>query len=457
MNAASRIEDIERLLRHGPKTGAELMAALQISQPTLSRTIQSSPERFTMFRVRGERTPRYGLLRSLPAGVSARQPVSRVSEQGAIEMWAELEFLSGGMTLEKKSGRTKLYEGLPPYMAFAAPTGFLGRQAAHGAAGLLNTPHSLSDWTDDHRAAYLVTYSLNVPGNLIYGSRPLQAEMGLRSFGATAAAGRLAYYEVAANVLRSEPDACSAGGEQPKFLAIMEDAGHVIVKFAKTGTRMAALLPMEQHALACLASVGVPAAVARIHSSQKYVFLEVERFDRVGRHGRVGMLSAGAIDDELFGSRDTWSQFAARCRQRGYLGREDAQRIDIMAAFSELIGNSDRHFENISVLTDDAGTWRVAPAYDILPMRYAPIGAGVDPDLTPVAPRIGTIGAQPCVWARAVEAATQFWEGVRDDRLALPVSPEFKVLAGQCLAAVHEFAAPLLPTRGTRFPAGARP
>ena len=225
-----------------------------------------------------------------------------------------------------------------------------------------------------------------------------------------------------------------------------EDSGHVIVKFAKKGTRMADLLPLENLALRSLEEVGVPAARTQLAASADYVFLEVQRFDRSGRHGRIGMLWAGSIDDEFFGVRDTWSEFAARCEQARYLSAEDARNIDVMAAFSELIGNGDRHFDNISVLLREDGKYEgVAPAYDILPMRYASIGGGVDPDLTPVSPKLGTIGAKPEVWARAADAANRFWAAVRDGWLDAPASKGLRKLADENLAVVREFVVPLLP------------
>jgi len=45
----------------------------------------------------------------------------------------------------------------------------------------------------------------------------------------------------------------------------------------------------------------------------------MSRFDRAGRTGRIGMLSAGVVDDGCFGLQDTWSQFAARCVTTWYL------------------------------------------------------------------------------------------------------------------------------------------
>ena len=78
----------------------------------------------------------------------------------------------------------------------------------------------------------------------------------------------------------------------------------------------------------------------------------------------------------------------------------------------------------------------------------------MDPDLTPIQPRLGTIGAKPEVWARAAEAASRFWTAVQHGRLDLPVSREFQELAAKNLAVVQEFVAPLLPADNTGIQAG---
>ncbi|OYT86658.1 MAG: hypothetical protein CFE46_14415 [Burkholderiales bacterium PBB6] len=388
----------------------------------------------------------YGLLRQLPLGLGARQRIHRHMRDGHIAPFAELEFLAGGATVERIGDVTRLYEGLPPYMLFAAPSGFLGRQLAHEAARSQPFPTSLRDWNDDHRVAYLFTQGLNLPGNLIFGSAPLERELAFRAIQPTPAEQRLDHYVGMATALRGAAYGSSAGGEQPKFLWLTEGAGHVIVKFAKLGSRMAELLPLEHLALRSLADVGVPASSTQLLAGGGYVFLEVQRFDRIGLNGRVGMLSAGSVDDEFFGMRDSWSEFAARCEQARYLTAEDARNIDVMAAFSELIGNNDRHFENISLLIREDGEYQgVAPAYDILPMRYASLGGGVDPDLAPIEPKVGTIGAQPEVWACAAKAAERFWLAAMNEDLPAPLSPEMRQLAHENLKVGKTFVAPLLP------------
>jgi HipA-like C-terminal domain len=453
MNASARLKnappvpDIELVLRGGPRSAGQLLAALGISQPTLSRTIQRLSGTVTRFRISGDRTPRYALLRQLPWGLKPRQCIYRLLSGGNIEPFADVEFLSGGATLERMGKRTRLYEGLPPYMSFAAPSGFLGRQLAQEAANSQHFPSSLKDWGDDHRVAYLFTRGLNLPGNLVFGDAPLQMEMDFRGLPATPAGEKLEHYERMAATLRGAAYGSSAGGEQPKFLWLSEDTGHVIVKFAKLGSRMAELLPLEHLALRSLAELGVPASRTQLMAAGDYVFLEVQRFDRVGLQGRVGMLSAGAVDDEFFGMRDSWPQFAARCEQAKYLSERDARLVDTMAAFSELIGNSDRHFENISILIGEDGEYLgIAPAYDILPMRYASIGGGLDPDLSTIEPKVGTIGAKPEVWARAAQAAERFWTAAMTEALPVPLSREMRELAQANLLAARAFVAPLLPS-----------
>lgn len=445
-SADSSSRRIELALSGGPRTSEQLMASLGISQPTLSRSIRALSQKVTSFRVKGQRTPLYALLRQLPMGLSPRQRIHRYLDQGHIRPFADVEFLAGGATLERAGKVITLYDGLPPYMAFAAPSGFLGRQLAQEAANSQLFPASLKDWRDEHRVAYLFTQGLNLPGNLVFGDVALQKEMDLRAAAPIPAAEALAHYEAMASALKAASYGSSAGGEQPKFLSLTEGSGHVIVKFAKLGSRMAELLPLEHLALRALGEVGVPAAPTRLLAGNDYVFLEVVRFDRVGLTGRIGMLSAGSVDDEFFGRRDSWPEFAARCEQAKYLSPGDARHVETMAAFSELIGNTDRHFENISLLIDEDGEYKsIAPAYDILPMRYASIGGGVDPDLTPIEPRIGTIGTKPEVWERAARAAERFWLSVQTEVLTTPLSQEMRRVAAQNLEVARKFVAPLLP------------
>jgi serine/threonine protein kinase HipA of HipAB toxin-antitoxin module len=227
-------------------------------------------------------------------------------------------------------------------------------------------------------------------------------------------------YEALARATTQTGAGSSAGGEQPKFTCETEERGHLIVKFARIGTRSSEMLVLEDLALRSLKDAGVDAATTRYFESDGYGFLEVERFDRVGRFGRLGMISADAINDELFGMRDNWPAFAQRCEKAGLLKPDSVRQVFVLAAFSELIGNGDRHFENLSLMTDEHGRpVAVSPAYDMLPMMYAPLGGGLEPDLQRVAPSFQSLGARHDIWTQAFGAARNLWtQAASDTRLS---------------------------------------
>lgn len=197
---------------------------------------------------------------------------------------------------------------------------------AQEASRVAGFPANLRGWHDDHRVAWRFTMGMNLSGNLVFGDASLQRELDLRAQPPTPAESKLQAYVAVVSQRQGAAYGSSAGGEQPKFLWLTQDAGPVVVKFARLGSRMAELLALEHPALRSLRAVGIPASRSELPSYGDHVLLEVRRFDRVGPHGRIGLLSAGVVDDEAFGRRDSWPEFAARCEQAGYLSAEDALR-----------------------------------------------------------------------------------------------------------------------------------
>lgn len=62
----------------------------------------------------------------------------------------------------------------------------------------------------------------------------------------------------------------------------------------------------------------------------------------------------------------------------GHLGAEDVRRVQWLDTFGQLIGNTDRHLGNLSVLAElDSAAFELAPVYDMLPMLFAPAGTRV--------------------------------------------------------------------------------
>lgn len=453
MNAASRTRSVDEpgraaLVRHalsqGPRAVDELLVQLQVSQATFSRTIQELGREVVRLRVPGVRTPRYALVRNEP--VPSPQSVFRVGEDGRVTEVGAVSFLRGGTWVDMGGPDSRLHEGLPPAMAFAAPSGYLGARIAKVVATEIGVPSSLRDWSDDHRVKFLCSVGSDVAGSLMWGASSFAAHMASRQVAPIATADIPKAYQDLANATSQTGAGSSAGGEQPKFTCETEARGHLIVKFARVGTRSSEMLILEELALRALDEAGVEAALSRYFEIDGYGFLEIERFDRVGRFGRRGMISAGAIDDELFGMRDNWPSFAQRCEEAGMLGPSSVRQVLVLTAFSELIGNGDRHFENLSLMTDERGRpIEVSPAYDMLPMMYAPVGGGIEPELRLVAASFQSLGAKPDVWEQAFQAAHAFWTaGAADPRL----SEAMREISAANARHVAEVVAPLLPAGG---------
>lgn len=330
-------------------------------------------------------------------------------------------------------------------MAFAAPSGYLGARIAKVMAAEIGVPASLRDWSDDHRVKFLCSVGSDVPGALMWGANSFAMHMASRQVAPIATADIARVYRQLATATTQTGAGSSAGGEQPKFTCETAARGHLIVKFARVGTRSSEMLILEELALHSLHEAGIEAAPAHYFESDGYGYLEIERFDRVGRFGRRGMISAGAIDDELFGMRDNWPAFAQRCEEAAILGPDSIHKVLVLTAFSELIGNGDRHFENLSLMTNAHNSpVCVSPAYDMLPMMYAPVGGGIEPELRLVTPSFQSLGARPDVWEQAFRASSAFWSlAAADTRL----SGAMREISASNARRVVEIVAPLLPVR----------
>ena len=123
------------------------------------------------------------------------------------------------------------------------------------------------------------------------------------------------------------------------------------------------------------------------------------------------------------------SQWAATAMQTGRAGAEslsaaDIQTLCLLDAFGALIANTDRHHGNVSLLLHQH-RWQLAPAYDMLPMFYAPVAGEV------VARHWASQLPRPnahtlSVWPQARDLALQFWQSaVADAR----IGEEFRELA----------------------------
>jgi serine/threonine protein kinase HipA of HipAB toxin-antitoxin module len=188
------------------------------------------------------------------------------------------------------------------------------------------------------------------------------------------------------------------------------------VKFAARGgagdvvaRRWCDLLVLEAVALNVVSSRGISAARTNIVETASHCFLESERFDRVGARGRVAVLSLAAVHDD---PADSWARAAVLLREAGRLADEDARRLRWLDAFGALIGNTDRHQNNIVFLAEGSGL-RLAPAFDQVSMLYAPSEDGQVPSRIFASPHATADTLD--LWDDARMVAREFWQRASDD------------------------------------------
>jgi hypothetical protein len=139
----------------------------------------------------------------------------------------------------------------------------------------------------------------------------------------------------------------------------------------------------------------------------------VERFDRHGPQGRSPLCSLETLNAALLGmGTQDWACLADGLAAAKLLESEDVVCIHRLWWFGRLIANSDMHLGNLS-FRPSGGRLRLAPTYDMLPMRYAPLPGGELPaaEWTPSLPLPGHRDH----WLVACRAAVHFWDLVAAD------------------------------------------
>ncbi len=435
--------DLLTLLRsRGRLTAGDVTQALGVSRATLMRRVRALGGAVV---VRGQaRRTTYAARREL-RGSQAPLPVYRVDPKGDVQEVARLDltwpdgcaatFLADLPWPLDATMRDGWFDGLPYPLRDMRPQGFLGRTFALRHAGMLQVPADPTRWSDDHALHAMSLLGVDLPGDLIVGAEACRlwlervqdvrlgrAEQPIRT-------GEVAdtYPRLAEAALADEFAGSSAGGEFPKFLTTRAfDDGRVqpvLVKFSGADTspgseRWADLLVCEHLAGEVLPPhLGVPAATSRLYRAGGRTFLEVERFDRHGSLGRSGVVSWSSVDGALFGLADpAWPEAARHLLARGWLDTADAARIERLWRFGQLIANTDMHGGNLSFEPSRAGyqaTLRPAPAYDMLPMLYAP-SRGMDVPVRTWLPRL-PLPAERETWFPAARAAIAFWQRCADD------------------------------------------
>lgn len=418
----------------GHASARELQARLGVSQPTVSRLLAPLLASGQVVKVGAARAQRYLLPREVP-GVGCQVPIHQVLPSGEVQRFGTLYPLVGGGfwmdEADKAHGQSAFHSSLPWFLMDTRPQGFLGRAFAQ-AHPELPLPAQLAYWSDDHILLALVRAGEDLPGNLLVGNASLDRYLALppgRSAAPVVTDPQADYPRLALQALGSAAPGSSAGGEQPKFCAVT-DGVPVLVKFSPAGPspsdqRWRDLLVCEALALQTLQAAGIAAAQTEIVQAGGRVFLQSRRFDRTAP-GRVGMVSLEMYDAHYIGVGSRWAATAVEMGRAGpeRLSAADTQTLCLLDAFGALIANTDRHHGNVSLLLHQH-RWQLAPAYDMLPMFYAPVaGEVVARDWASQLPRPNT--ETLAVWPQARGLALQFWQSVADDAR---ISDEFRETA----------------------------
>jgi hypothetical protein len=437
---------LEALLarRQGWRAG-DLAGQLGVSVPTLHRMLQGlAPQVVSAGKAR---RARYALSRPV-RGVRQRYPLYAVDETGAAEEIATVVPvcptgtwmpLPAGTWPVPDEARDGWWEGLPYPFYDMRPQGYMGRQFALVEHQPLQVPANPNESSDDDILYALSLRGADLPGNLIVGQAAyetwLHAKVAPLRLLDEATLGA-AYAELAEQAVGSGVAGASAAGEFPKFTAARAEEGrptpHVLVKFSGADgstavRRWADLLICEHLALEAMRAIpGVDSARSRVLQHAGRTFLELERFDRHGLHGRSPVCSLFSLNAALLGDSSTdWSRLAARLHMDNRLSADTLEQVRRIGWFGKLIGNTDMHLGNLSFRPDPELT--LAPGYDMLPMFYAPLAGGEVPEREFGAQPPLPLPPQKADWHLACEAALQFWRRAEQDAR---ISEDFRQRCG---------------------------
>lgn len=428
------------LMRSGPVTAKEACAHLQISQPAFSRLAKILGNELVKTG-RGSRAVQYALRRPV-VDVAEMIPIHQIDEKGTATKFGDLDpIFPRGFFLRRANETGRFFSDLPYLFDDLRPSGFIGRTIPRRHPEL-HLPHDIQSWSADDGLRYLVRHGWNTVGNLILGDEAFRAyleQARVPTDRIDVSEREKIYPKIADQVMEFGVPGSSAGGEQPKFLAVRApDLIPVLVKFSPAGddpiaTRLKDLLACEYLAHQTLAEHGQQAAKSILIRSSGRVFLEVERFDRVGVFGRRGMVSLKAIDLEFVGQLGPWSETAGKLYRQGRIDKETWTQIQWIELFGELIANSDMHPANLSFFMRDESIVGLAPVYDMLPMLYAPQqGQLTERQFKPKPP----VPSMASAWKGARRAAVRFWSAVETYDW---ISQDFKAIARQNRVALESF------------------
>ncbi|HEY4065898.1 MAG TPA: HipA domain-containing protein [Burkholderiaceae bacterium] len=387
------------LAGRGLASSQDLQAATGKSQATVSRILNDLSDRVLV--LGKARATRYGLPKSIH-GHGAQQAIWWTDAAGRKRQIGTLSLLAGDtLCVESDHVQSVTTAALPWFLAPLHVQGFLGRLHALRLepSGLGSNPEQ---WTLES-ILFSALHLHDASGAIAVGAPDVHAfdapEESVSHVSSQSEPLGVAFDRLATDVTRTLPAGSSAGGEQPKLLALIRaspDAPprHVLVKFSPPrdtpfGARWHDLLHAEALASETLAAHGVARAECRIVESATRTYLVSERFDRIGARGRRHVVSVGDVHKAFVAAPyGNWAASCAALAAQRRLSTLDAERAAALLAFGRLIGNSDMHSGNLGFFVEledlAKGRFALAPVYDMLPMRWRPNPTlGGAPDYAP--------------------------------------------------------------------------
>ena len=431
--ASTTRDRLLQLLQAAPRCGTtQLASKLGITPQTVRRRLAELPENFILAAGMTRRA-RYALRRPL-RGLAEDFPLYAIDATGQSHQVGVLALVAPEGALlpltasawpVPDSARDGWWRTLPYPIRAARPGGYLGRRFAAAQAELLAVPPDPAQWSDDDLVWVLSRRGADLPGNLVLGNDAYRLWQQQKLTARPPPPGHALaehYVQRAQQAIAAGDESPGLAGEFPKFTAVRAEEGaltpHVLVKFcgspgSAAGQRWADLLVCEHLALEHAAMLpGNTAAHSRILFHAGHTFLEVERFDRVGDHGRLAVCGLDALSDAFRGTRSgDWPHRAARLHGAGLLDAATVAMVEVLWWFGRLIANVDMDPGNVSFHVEHP--LRLAPTYDMLPMVYAPLPDGEvpTPDFQPPLP----VPAQRPAWRIACTAAIEFWSDAAAD------------------------------------------
>lgn len=393
-------------------SASEIARRTYLSQPTISRALRNLP----VIQLSKGRSSLYAWVESVEG-----HPVYAIDAAGQVDLVATLYRQPDSRVLLLHANGYSDYDDLPWFLYSVLPAGFLGRLHGEYLSTRLAVDKNPARWSANEAFRYLLNEADNLAGNLLLGKASTRLYQAQRDKEQRISIEQ--YDAIAREVNHVGFAGSSVAGEQPKFLAYTrgkdDEAYHAIVKYSTplsisspAAQRYRDLLIAEHLALECLSEHGIAASRSRLFESER-LYLEMERFDRIGLHGRRGIVSLRDFEAEYVGDSVHWHEVADALLRQKLIDAATQQQMHLLHAFGLLIANTDMHFGNLSFYFDNLQVQGLTPAYDMLPMMYMPVRDEVVEREFRVAP---LIGIAPGVRQQAMTMAQTYWQQVAGDQ-----------------------------------------